>query len=259
MPSSSSGSAERARAIAAAAFIVPTALSTAVAALLLGASAASAASTTKRQAFCNAALAADAITGEPSSAAAAKVYAAKFVPIMATASKNAVPALAQPLRTVTDVFTKAATTGAGGGFETPAFGQAVSKLEGWVYDNCGFKRVSVTAADFTYTGVPANLPAGNTSFSVKNTGKEFHEFIVMRRKDGVNDAVVDIFKAGPESAATKLDQVGAGSAVAPGTTSGLVSTLTPGRYVYVCFIPSGVKHDGPSHFAKGMYGEFTVA
>lgn len=258
MPSPSSCSTERARSATAAALIIPTVLTTATA-LLLGASSASAASATKRQTFCDAALAVDAITGSPSSAAEAKVFAAKFVPVVATLSQNAVPRLAQPLRTLTDVFTKAASTGAGDGFESPAFGQAVAKLEGWVHNNCGFKRVSVTAADFTFTGVPANLPAGNTSFSVKNSGKEFHEFILMRRKAGVNDAVLDIFKAGPESAAAKLDQVGSGSGIAPGTTGGLASALTPGRYVYVCFIPSGAKHDGPSHFSKGMYGEFTVA
>ena len=82
-------------------------------------------------------------------------------------------------------------------------------------------------------------------------------FIVMRRKDGVNGAVLDILKSGQAGTAAKLDQVGE-MGIAPGTTTGLSSALKPGRYVYVCPVQSGAKQDGPPHFMQGMYGEFTV-
>ena len=213
---------------------------------------------TKRQSFCAAAIDIDAIVGSPSNKAEGMAFAARFVPIVAKLSANAVPSLAPAMRTITAAFTKTAATGDPSGLEGPEFGKAASKAEAWVHDNCGFQRVSVTAAENKFTGIPATLHAGNASFRIRNTGKEFHMFIVMRRKDGVNDAVLDILKSGQAGIAAKLDEVGE-MGIAPGTTTGLSSALKPGRYVYVCPVQSGAKQDGPPHFMQGMYGEFTVA
>ncbi len=211
----------------------------------------------KRQSFCAAAIAIDAIVGSPSNKTEGMAFAAKFVPIAATLSANAVPSLAPAMRTITTAFTKTAATGDPSALEGPEFSRAVSKAEAWVHDNCGFKRVSVTATDSKLTGIPATLPAGNTSFRIRNTGKEFHMLIIMRRKNGVNDAVLDILKSGQEGSAQKLEEIGE-MGIAPGATTGLSSALKPGRYVYVCPVQSGVKQDGPPHFMQGMYGEFTV-
>lgn len=213
---------------------------------------------TKRQSFCTAAIDIDAIVGSPSNKTEAMAFAARFVPIVATLAANSVPSLAPAMRTITAAFNKTAATGDPSGLEGPEFGRAVSKTEAWIHDNCGYQRVSVTATDFKFTGIPAALHAGNTSFRLHNTGKEFHMFIIMRRKDGVNDAVLDILKSGEAATAAKLDEIGE-MGIAPGTTTGLSSALKPGRYVYVCPVQSGAKHDGPPHFTQGMYGEFTVA
>ena len=230
----------------------------AVVTLGVGTSSAAPSAATKRKAFCAAAIDIDAIVGGPSNKAEGMAFAARFVPIAATLSANAVPSLAPAMRTITAAFTKTAATGDPSELEGPEFGKAVAKEEAWVYSNCGFQRVSVTAGDFKFTGIPATLQTGNTSFKLRNTGKEFHMFIIMRRKDGANDAVLDIFKSGEAATAAKLDEIGE-MGLAPGTTTGLSSTLKPGRYVYVCPVKSGAKQEGPPHFMQGMYGEFTVA
>lgn len=213
---------------------------------------------TKRQSFCAAAIDIDAIVGSPSNKTEAMAFAARFVPTAATLSANSVPSLAPAMRTITAAFAKTAATGDPSGLEGPEFGRAVSKAEAWVHDNCGFQRVSLTATDFKFTGIPATLRAGNTSFRIRNTGKEFHMVVIMRRKDGVNDAVLDILKSGQTATASKLDEIGE-MGISPGTTTGLALALKPGRYVYVCPVPSGAKQDGPPHFMQGMYGEFTVS
>lgn len=44
----------------------------------------------------------------------------------------------------------------------------------------------------------------------------------------------------------------------PGETKSFVANLTPGSYIFVCFLPVGGAATGAPHFTKGMYGEFTV-
>lgn len=224
----------------------------------VGMSSAAPTAATKRQSFCAAAINIDAIVGSPSNKSEGMAFAARFVPIVATLSANAVPSLAPAMRTITAAFNQTAATGDPSALEGPEFGRAVSKTEAWIHDNCGYQRVNLAATDFKFTGIPAALHAGNTSFRIRNTGKEFHMFIIMRRKDGVNDAVLDILKSGEAATAAKLDEIGE-MGIAPGATTGLSSALKPGRYVYVCPVQLGVKHTGPPHFMQGMYGEFTVA
>ena len=44
----------------------------------------------------------------------------------------------------------------------------------------------------------------------------------------------------------------------PGETKSCVINLTPGTYIFACFLPVGGAGTGAPHFTKGMYGEFTV-
>ena len=56
--------------------------------------------------------------------------------------------------------------------------------------------------------------------------------------------------------------VNAAFAPSTDTTAGVVVNLTPGRYVYACFVAensvNGAEGSGPPHFMSGMLGEFTV-
>ena len=44
----------------------------------------------------------------------------------------------------------------------------------------------------------------------------------------------------------------------PGQSGYSPIDLEPGTYMYACFLPVGGKKNGAPHFAKGMYGTFTV-
>jgi hypothetical protein len=89
-----------------------------------------------------------------------------------------------------------------------------------------------------------------------NNGKEMHHAQLVRLDEG--KTMADVAKAlknpGPPPSWVKF--VGGPNAVSPGKESESTSVLSPGNYVYLCFIPSS---DGVMHAAKGMVKPFTVS
>jgi len=52
--------------------------------------------------------------------------------------------------------------------------------------------------------------------------------------------------------------------VPPASNGAVLLEVTPGDYIVACHLPVGMMHvddevDGPPHFSKGMFGEFSVA
>jgi uncharacterized cupredoxin-like copper-binding protein len=114
--------------------------------------------------------------------------------------------------------------------------------------------VTVTARDFAFE-MPDTLVAGRTELQLVNRGAELHHASLVRLDAGKTAA--DFFaalKAGGPPPAWAHD-AGGPNAPAPGATSAAVVDLTPGAYVFVCFIPSP---DGTPHVMKGMTRAFTV-
>ncbi len=113
----------------------------------------------------------------------------------------------------------------------------------------GAEPVVVTLRDYAFDA-PSTLPAGATTFRAVNAGKELHHATLLRLTDG--KAIADLLGAmrdgGPVPAWAE-------SLGGPLFDSEVTINLTPGRYVWWCFIPSP---DGVPHFAKGMGREFTV-
>ena len=89
--------------------------------------------------------------------------------------------------------------------------------------------VHVTLADFMIM-VGGKVAAGNDTFAVTNHGPTPHQFTVT---DASGKAV------------------GATAVLAPGTSTLLNVTLTPGTYSYLCALPG--------HASLGMRGTFTVS
>jgi uncharacterized cupredoxin-like copper-binding protein len=114
--------------------------------------------------------------------------------------------------------------------------------------------VTVTATDFRFDA-PATIPAGAVTIQLVNHGKELHQAQIIKLEDGKTAA--DLAKAlqhpGPPPSWIKF--VGGPNGIAPGQEAQATSTLAPGNYVYLCFIPSA---DGVMHAAKGMVRPFTV-
>ena len=51
--------------------------------------------------------------------------------------------------------------------------------------NCGFAELDVSASEYAFGGVPAELPAGPIILSLENIGEEVHEIIFARVNDDV--------------------------------------------------------------------------
>lgn len=144
---------------------------------------------------------------------------------------------------------------------------------------CGAGETRVTAVDYAFQGMPANIEAGFRHLRFNNTGTELHEMIVLRKKTTSTESFDQILALGEEQGQEKVDQVGAtfafpASAGGPGggVDSSVLVNLTPGQYAVVCFIPVGLtpqaaqqaeqtgqEPQGPPHFTRGMKTEFTVA
>ena len=113
--------------------------------------------------------------------------------------------------------------------------------------------IPVTAVEYEFQGVDEELLSGATSFRLDNAGEEPHEFVLSRiETDATIDELLDLPE---EEARAQLEDVGRAFAE-PGDSDVLETELQPGRYGYVCFVPSP---DGPPHAFLGMRGEFTVA
>jgi hypothetical protein len=114
--------------------------------------------------------------------------------------------------------------------------------------------VTLTANDYGFDA-PATIPAGAVTMRLQNHGKELHQAQLLKLEDG--KTVADLAKAlknpGPPPSWIKF--VGGPNGVAPGSESNATQVLAPGKYVYICLIPSP---DGVIHAAKGMVQPFEV-
>lgn len=132
--------------------------------------------------------------------------------------------------------------------------------------------LEVTGVEYEFQGLSDTAPAG-TELSFTNGGKEAHELVLMRIKDGETRSADELL-ALPEKQAEKVAKFQGVSIAGPGedgkVVEGELTLAEPGRYVALCFIPVGTKElpkgkpeegkgpGGPPHFTKGMVAEITV-
>lgn len=159
-------------------------------------------------------------------------------------------------------------TGDFAAFEDPSFGEAQSVVDPYVFENCEFDNtVEVSAIDYGYEGLPAELPAGRTAILMTNDGVEAHEIVFFRKNDGVTQSFAEILELEEEEAGELVTEAGGAFAASNGAAGLGIVDLEPGEYIAVCFIPVGTMIDGqeftegsgPPHFVEGMQVEFTVA
>jgi hypothetical protein len=135
---------------------------------------------------------------------------------------------------------------------------ATGRVHRFELDNCGWGREDITAVEYAYRGVTSSVRGGPRSFELKNEGKEPHELVVFRIKDGIGDSLQRLLELPRDQFGALVTNMGSASAQ-PGKESFVVADLTPGRYALVCFIPIGGGSEGPPHFTEGMQAEFRVA
>jgi hypothetical protein len=201
----------------------------------------------------------------------------------------AIGAAAEALAAAADPVGMAETVGAALAAEpgSPEFEEPFAAVIDYMKANCGFAEVDVVASEYTFEGVPRELPAGPAIISLENAGEQVHEFAVNRINDDVTLTVEELLALPEEESATMATPVAFAFAF-PGTVAFATADLTPGRYVALCFLPEGATPEvlmqleelglegpedtlpagdtlpeglelGPPHFTKGMVLEFTVA
>jgi hypothetical protein len=127
--------------------------------------------------------------------------------------------------------------------------------------------VTITAKDYEFAGTDALAAGGTFAVTFTNEGKELHELMVMRVPDDETRSLDELLA--DESAGEDFTPVGS-SFACPGATAepAAVDLSESGRYVIVCFIPTGAmpdtpiedfEHLGAPHAMNGMAVEITVS
>jgi len=149
-------------------------------------------------------------------------------------------------------------------------------------DSAPADKVTVTAVDFDFEGLPRSIPAGSQLELVNEAPKELHELVAIHLPTAETRSAEELM-ALPEAELGALLGTGPPAAVLLAPPGGPQipavgdGTLTePGRYLMFCAIPTGVDpavyldavadsqgappqvEGGPPHFVAGMFAELTV-
>jgi uncharacterized cupredoxin-like copper-binding protein len=99
------------------------------------------------------------------------------------------------------------------------------------------------------------LAAGSHLVRVRNDGKQAHEVVITKLLPGKTPRELATWAekmAGPPPA----HFLGGVSPIAPGKSNDVELDLTPGHYVFLCFVPDA--KDGKPHVEHGMVRDFVV-
>jgi len=160
-----------------------------------------------------------------------------------------------------------------GAYNKPDVVDAFNTLHAYDLKNCGWKQVDVVATNYLFTGVPATLTAGATSFEFDNKGTEQHEMVIFRKADGETLTFDQILAIKDEAEVDKHMKLVTATEAAPGQDDRYaVADVKAGDYIMVCFVPvgstpeaakaareAGKEIEGAPHFTQGMKAEFKVS
>jgi hypothetical protein len=115
----------------------------------------------------------------------------------------------------------------------------------------------INATDYKFDA-PAQIPAGLTTFTLADGGKEVHHASLIRITEGKTFADLTAAMKAMKPGATPpswMVPVGGPNAIVPGGESNTTVNLEPGNYALVCFVPDAKM---VPHFMLGMIKELTV-
>lgn len=203
--------------------------------------------------FCGALLAAEAatMTEDPAATQAAFDAAAAAAP--------------DAMRPAVDTVIAEVTAGRAG---SPDFTSAYGEITGWAGAECGFERLTVTATDYAFTGLPDTLDAGPVIVELVNDGTEFHQVMLLRLADDERASLEEIVARPEDELLTSATPVGGAFAAPDATGTGMLD-LPAGRYLAICALPVGAtpenmpaiesgQHEGVAHATVGMVQLVTV-
>ncbi len=115
--------------------------------------------------------------------------------------------------------------------------------------------LAVEGTDFAFA-LPASIPAGLTKVTLTNAGAEEHQAQVAKLADGTTlETLLTTLQENEAAALGLLTLAGGPTGVQPGDARSTTSNLTPGAYVFLCFVQSA---DGVPHLAKGIIAPLEV-
>ncbi|MEZ5321110.1 MAG: hypothetical protein R2698_03325 [Microthrixaceae bacterium] len=150
-------------------------------------------------------------------------------------------------------------------FDTPEMKATEATTHAFDLANCRWQQAKVTATDYAFGGLASHYEPGPLSIDLTNDGKEVHELIVLKIRDGVTESAEDLVQMDEETGSGKVEWIGNVDPTTGGDRDYVVVDLEPGRYVVSCFLPVGatdMEHlhvDGPPHAAGGMVAELDVS
>jgi uncharacterized cupredoxin-like copper-binding protein len=105
--------------------------------------------------------------------------------------------------------------------------------------------------------LPSSITGGTVNITLKNTGKELHEFQLIR-VDGTHtdDEIKNVFSSEGGPTPDFIHATGGAGQAAPGQTSQATVDLDSGSYYFLCFVTD---QDNKPHFLSGMFGSAKVA
>jgi hypothetical protein len=104
--------------------------------------------------------------------------------------------------------------------------------------------------------MPSEGDGGVVTFNISNPGAELHEFALGRLAEGRDLADVRAYlKSDREGPPPWITDVGGVPLLSPGEEIGITRELEPGKYVYLCFIPTP---QGVPHVKLGMVEDFDL-
>ncbi|MDQ3570866.1 MAG: hypothetical protein M3396_09670, partial [Actinomycetota bacterium] len=113
-------------------------------------------------------------------------------------------------------------------FGQPDVQAAETRVHAYDLQNCGWKRVDVIGTDYAFQGIPPTLAAGPASFELANKGREDHEIILLRIKDGVTEPFQQLIGLPRAQAQQRVEIVGSVDTTKPGQADYGVADLRPG-------------------------------
>jgi hypothetical protein len=195
-----------------------------------------------------------------------KAFAAETLrPLVDDLAPTVPDQLADQFTALEGAVTQLETTGDATAFATPEVTAAAEAAHAYDLENCGWASQEVTAAEYTFEGIPDTIDAGPTSFDMTDRGVEVHELVVLRKNDGVTESADEILALPQAEALEKVEVVGVAGPVEGSQTAYVVADLDAGDYIAACFIPvgtttlEGAPPEGPPHFTQGMVQEFSVS
>lgn len=117
--------------------------------------------------------------------------------------------------------------------------------------------VDVVLSEFIVEPDPTGASAGDVTFAVTNEGEEVHEFVIVKT-DLAADALPTLEDGSFDEEGEGVEVIDEIEDIEAGGDGEVTANLEAGAYVLLCNLVEEEDGETESHYAEGMYADFTV-